>query len=434
MNFRKHLLIINPFGSPGMLPLTLNILFEPIQPLVGKNRGLSSARGKRYLQNGILNYISFSLHSLLFGMGYTAKMLRAKNPEKVAKRDEKIKRKQAKFPQNKKSIEKLIGRNLAKDEETILDNEFQIFFDNLLTNASKPTVEYARLLSVLSTEIFNRDEILKLNKYPILVRKPINKYKCKNIKNLKPREWEYFLQLGYEQLLIPKFSSESIMGIDRGLTHLLAVSIFDPRTKKFVVNQLVPNPIKGWKWKVRKLKRALQHLERRVRAQTGTHLPENSMKKKIKSIENRIENLYHNVSRDIINLALHYKSTIVFEDLERRDMKQHGRKKSKWTKSLDYALSLFDYAKLAFLINHKASTDGIPVYKIGAAETSQNCALCLLEGKDANANYTRDSFNKKIASCKVHYKQIDADLNAARTIAVSYHLELNNPRPFNSRG
>mgnify|MGYP001611387201 CR=1 FL=1 len=40
------------------------------------------------------------------------------------------------------------------------------------------------------------------------------------------------------------------------------------------------------------------------------------MKKRLKSIENKVENLYHNISRMIVATAENEEASIVFEDLE----------------------------------------------------------------------------------------------------------------------
>ena len=169
------------------------------------------------------------------------------------------------------------------------------------------------------------------------------------------------------------------MGIDRGLTHLLAYSVFDPENRKFIVNKLEPNPVSGWKWKMRKMKRSIQYMERRIRAQKNIHIHENQIKKRLRSMEDKIENTYHEISRKIVDLAKDKNACIVFEDLEGQGLKQHGRKKSSRLKGLNYALSLFDYGKIASLIKYKAEAEGIGIWKINPAYTSQNCARCVLE-------------------------------------------------------
>lgn len=113
-------------------------------------------------------------------------------------------------------------------------------------------------------------------------------------------------------------------------------------------------------------------------------------------------------------------------------------------KSLNYTLSLFDYAKIASLIKYKAEYAGIPIYDILPAGTSQNCAKCVMEkGLDeSQTNYARGkekingkprmTHKTKVGCCDIH-GQIDADLNAARVIALCLHKNIHEPVPFGSR-
>jgi len=149
------------------------------------------------------------------------------------------------------------------------------------------------------------------------------------------------------------------------------------------------------------------------------------------------------VSAKIVALAKKYKSDIVFESLS--NMKQHGRKKSARTRDLNYALSLFDYSKVASLVLYKARLNGIRVYDIMPGMTSKTCATCLLQsresayirGKTYLAPNRKTYPNMKIGHCPLCHKNersmIDADINAARVIALCKHKNLNDPRPFGSR-
>ena len=155
------------------------------------------------------------------------------------------------------------------------------------------SARYAEILEKIAENILIKDSYFDLKKYPILLRKSADK--TKKIGNLKPNEWKYYIQFGYEPINAISFlDTRNFLGIDRGLTHLLAYSIFDKGERKFIVNQLEPNPIKGWKWKLRKVKRSLQHLERKWKAKENVKLPENQMKKKLRSIEPKVEVYYHN--------------------------------------------------------------------------------------------------------------------------------------------
>lgn len=439
------------FGPEPMIQLSplengtmnLKIITLPIQPLKG-----SSLRSAQYLQVGILNLLAYATDSLLFGLSRSEEMLlKSKTPEKIDKRNKKLERKNENFDKKIRLLEKWLGRQLTQQEKRVVQIAKDAFFKTMNHTV---TEEYRQLLEKLSKELEQRQEYLSIRKYPILIRKPKPAYKHKALANLKQQQWDYFIQFGYEPLLEKPTAGtpKTILGIDRGLTHLLAVSILDPESKKFIFNRLYPNPIEGWKWRQRKLKRSIQHLERRIRAEKNVHIFENQMKKSLRSTENRIENHLHELSRKIVELAKEHNSTIVMEDLA--SMKQHGRKKNRRTEALNYALSLFDYGKIAQLIEYKSKQMGMPVYTVLPAGTSQTCAKCLLEGRDSHG-YARGKLEKIVKNSKDIEKknwkkgvcticsannpksEIDADLNAARVIALCYHKNINQPLPFGGR-
>lgn len=436
ISFGKNKLLLKPFhkSQNTQPPLEVPIITAPQQPIVGNGGGKSSQRSMEFLQHGILEFVAFALDKLFFGMNDSEKMfLKAKRPEKLLKKEAKLAKKKEAFNSKIKEAQKMLGREITENEKNILLEESKRFFDDI-ANYSTST-NYIKLLKELAAELSKKEDYFSPNKYPILVRKPINKYKVKKLTNLKPTDWEYFLQLSYEPFRNPTIKTKKVLGIDRGIKHILAIAIFDPTTKGFTYNKLIENPVLGWKWKLRKMRKAIQKLERRLRATTGEHIQENQLKKNLRSIEDRIENLYHFISANIIKLAKENQSAIVFESLERRELKQHGRSKGKRMKALNYFLSNFNYGKVAAMIKYKADKEGIPVFDILPAYTSQNCAKCLLETGnlvESETNYYRDKENSKIGSCKKH-GFIDADLNAARTIAVCYHKGLNEPLPFGTR-
>lgn len=288
-----------------------------------------------------------------------------------------------KFPKKINELIDLLGTEFIEEDirNKILDEGTKAFAEPESFCDYKFSSEYVGFLEAAAEYLANKkDGSYSINKYPILFRKPTNK--GKKLKNLKSDEWKYYIQFGYEPINKHSLETKNIMGIDRGLTHLLAYSVFDPESNKFIINQLEPNPVSGWKWKMRKMKRSIQHLERKIRAQKGVHIYENQMKKRAKGTEDKIESLYHNVSRKIVDVAKEKNACIVFEDLEGQSLKQHGRRKIGRLKRLNYTLSLFDYGKIASLIKYKAELEGINVWNINPAYTSQNCAKCMLELKN----------------------------------------------------
>ena len=430
-NFANNKIVLMPFNKSGVGLKQLEVRIITAQT---QQSDSSNAKSTKYMKTGINNFLVFAINQSLFGFNRAgAALLKAKRPEKLIKKDQYLTRKQQAFQKDTKKIEKMLRRALTDKELSIFSEEQRKLFQNITDYIPSP--EYINTLNNIAAELIVAEHYFKPNKYVILVRKPINRYKTKKMKNLRADEWEYFLQLSYEPFRPSKINTRNIMGIDRGIKHLLAVAIFDPNEKTFFLNRLIDNPILGWKRRIRKLKMAIQSLERRTRATTGEHIHENQLKLRLKRIENRINNLYHNVSAEIVRCAKENNSVIVFESLERTGLKQHGRSKGKRMKALNYFLSNFDYGKIAALVKYKADKEGVPVFEIFPEYTSQNCAKCLIETGNLNMsenNYNRSKENSKIGICKKH-GQIDADLNAARTIAVCYDKKLNNPVPFGSR-
>lgn len=417
---------------------TIGFQIEPDQPLIGKNKGLSSLHGKDHLENALKQFAKYAIRAELIGMSDSErKSLKAKSPEKIMKRDKKISAKRAKLAEKTKTLEKWIERQLTPEEASIIKSGRDRYLNTITT--SKPEIElgFEELIGKFAEEVMKNDNFLDVNKYSILIRRGINKHKTTAMSRHRSWQWEYFLQASYEDPERPETPQRTFMGIDRGITHLLAIGIFDPSEGQFVVNQLISNPVTDLKRRKKKLLKSITRLERRVRAQHNIHIHENQMKKNLHSIENRIDSYYHLVSKNVVNLAKKHNSAIYLESLERQPLKQHGRKRNKRMQSLNYTLSLFDYGIIAKMIAYKAKAEGITVFDVNPAYTSKTCARCLIEknGKiheeDPNL-YTRDTSNSKIGLCKKH-GQIDADLNASRVIALCGRYGLNDPQPFGKR-
>ncbi len=415
-------------------PAEIRLVKKPEQPSVGPNGGKSTEKSAEYLRGAVLNYLAYSINQLFFGLNRSEKMLAlAKREEKREKFAKKMSRKEERFPKKVNDLEKLLGRGLSESETRILDGVKQKFMQTVKVEM---TPEYRKFLLDLASELYEAQSFLDLKKYPVLLRKPQTASKHKNIKNLKSGEWEYYIQFGYNPILDDRtpITPTTIMGIDRGLRHALAVSIFDPSGNSFVLNKLEPNPVFGWKWRERRLRRSIQHLERKIRAQENVHIQESQMKKRLHTLDGSVNNFWHNLSARLVDLALEHRSAIVLESLS--SMRQHARGKGARMKQLNYALSNFDYGRIAALIVYKAKRKGVPVFEVLPENTSKTCAKCLLEG-NTNASYERGitdngKKNMKIGRCSIH-GDIDADLNAARTIALCYHKKLNNPLPFGER-
>ena len=126
--------------------------------------------------------------------------------------------------------------------------------------------------------------------------------------------------------------------------------------------------------------------------------------KKIKQIgqreKNLVNNVLHNVSKQIVEWAEKTRAIIVLGDLK-------GIRKKAKGKTLQRLLSSAPFHKLTKMITYKARQKGIQVFKIKEYNTSNTCHKCKNKVKRTNqASISCDH-------CFIHY---NADLNAAKNI------------------
>lgn len=227
-----------PKSDTFQKPIEIYMVTEPLQPIIGKGQGLSSQKSKDYISRSIKQFITFSIHSRFFGMNDTEKRLmrskinkniilyRKKNftyEDMIKVLENKVKRnfKQHekdvfynefdKFSKDKnnefsrsylelienlsnelkqrklyllnkkflsldkkiKDIEKITNSSI---DSTIIKKEFQILIDNVDNYGMnyQYSREYTNCIICLADILYNKKDVFKVNKYPILIRKPIN--------------------------------------------------------------------------------------------------------------------------------------------------------------------------------------------------------------------------------------------------------------------
>jgi putative transposase len=127
---------------------------------------------------------------------------------------------------------------------------------------------------------------------------------------------------------------------------------------------------------------------------------------KIKQIgskeQNVVDNLIHEITKEIVTLATSSNSAIVLGNL--KNLKVSAKNKGRRFNRL---INQFAYSKLTHCIEYKASWLGIPVYKVNEAYTSKTCSRCGLEGS---------RFNQGLFICKNCNYRVNADFNGAKNI------------------
>ena len=180
-----------------------------------------------------------------------------------------------------------------------------------------------------------------------------------------------------------QYKPKTVYGIDLGLKN--PVTLVDIKTRKtsFLAKQL--KQVRGKYFYLRKRLGKNKNLK---------------LIKKLKNKErNKVNNILHLVSRQIVCKARKDKAAIVIGKLD--DLKKNkGRK-------FNRKLSTFSYYKLVNYINYKAKLLGVPFYLVNEAYTSKTCSVCGTTG-----NRKKNWF--ECSNCK--YKD-NADRNAAFNIA-----------------
>ena len=135
-------------------------------------------------------------------------------------------------------------------------------------------------------------------------------------------------------------------------------------------------------------------------------LGEKKLLAKIKAIgqkeRNKVQQILHAISNEIISLAKKHYSTIVLGELK-------GMRKRKWSKKLNRMLFTMPFYTLTRMIQYKAEQQGISVEKISEYNTSITCHRCGNVHKEQRKS--QGLFTCHV--CKIEY---NADLNAARNI------------------
>lgn len=133
--------------------------------------------------------------------------------------------------------------------------------------------------------------------------------------------------------------------------------------------------------------------------------------------KNRIHQILHKVSKDIVQSCRQNKQSITFEKLTGlRNMYRKGNNKGK-----DYRAKLnsFPFYELKRQITYKAQWEGIPVYEVSPHYTSQLCPAC---GKRTQ----KDSFRRLY--CETCNRSWDRDVVASMNIARKHYSEKNGSR------
>ncbi len=357
-----------------------------------------------------------------FKRGYTLNELQ----NKVISLNEDIERKQKSLkrsatPQLKKLIAKLWqGKakfDFSQESAPRLSLEIggekyedmPIVVKDIVSETSRKRVEDA--LSTIKEEYFKNKEI---SEYAYFFAKPSRKNLSEREKT--PSNYEFYLQYTFTPKIEEEYIPETVLGIDLGIKHPVVYSLeklptspsqkpievkFDPRPE----NVRGADVIKKFLEKKNRRGNYLWRIAPRNRKGEGIKRKSNRLKS-LRSITNYENWFFHNISKNLVNLAKSKKALIAMENLEgiRRRIRYTGKENRR-------VLSLFTQKKLRDLIKYKAKLAGVPFIEVPPAETSKRCYVCEKEGERPYEG------NSELFHCKECNKTFNANYNASRNIA-----------------
>jgi len=166
-----------------------------------------------------------------------------------------------------------------------------------------------------------------------------------------------------------------------------------------------------------RIRTGLQNRKRRLQKDLAMVSGGKGRKKKLQAL-NRIEGkernfvrqYNHTVSKKVVDFAIQQNAGVIKLEFLKGFGDERNTKK-------DFVLRNWSYFELQTMIEDKAKRLGITVVKVDPYHTSQICAECghYEEGQRVN----QSQFVCKNPECKNYGKSVNADINAAKNIAVS---------------
>ena len=211
----------------------------------------------------------------------------------------------------------------------------------------------------------------------------------------------------------PKIEPTSLLGVDRGIYNLASMCVIDERGGVVVEKNYTG----------RDLRYVQQQEERRQRKTQKRG-------KKYKAHTRRAEadRAAHTAANAIVEMAQQHQSQVVLENLSNLSGNRGKRGRSNFNRLLTRA----QYAKLQHILEYKLPLVGLPPpISVAAQGTSQTCPECgNWDAKNREKNPLPDQKGfamDKFLCLKCGYTH-DADLNAARVIALKKKWRLELPK------
>ena len=193
---------------------------------------------------------------------------------------------------------------------------------------------------------------------------------------------DYFLAVAVE-FLAPRREPTTIIGIDRGICEIATYAVRDITGKVIAKGTFNGEALRSHQRKCEKKQKDNQKLGKAL----------------ITSWSNYADNLLHNISKQIVDVADQYNAQVVIEDLKAIS-NGHHHKRQKFARKTNFnrMLSRQQYGKLESMLDYKLQAVGLPKpQKVHPAFTSTTCPKCGYSGADNRLKDTEE--HRAIFNC-----------------------------------
>ena len=188
---------------------------------------------------------------------------------------------------------------------------------------------------------------------------------------------------------------ERVLGVDLGIRQIAVLSSSDGKINEFYGSE-----------DLSKHRELIQRREKLQKEKRGDNKKYQALQRLSGKDERFIDNINHNISKDIVEKAKHHSCIMAIKNLK-------GLRDGATSKELRKMLHRWSYRDLSRKIEYKAEAAGIPLKYVDPHKTSKNCSKC---GKE---NKVGKSKQYKCGNCGI---KLNRDLNAARNIAARNSL------------
>ena len=219
---------------------------------------------------------------------------------------------------------------------------------------------------------------------------------------------QYYVHVSFEYVAQKLAKPLTMLGVDRGIHNLASLAVIDFKTGAVLDEVNIDG--KDLRFIQRKFER-----RQKIEQKKGKIF-------RSKTRKAEADKAVHRTANKIVELALKHKSQVIMENLSSLSNRSGKRGRSNFNRLLNRS----QYQKLLSVLEYKLKLEGLPyVKKIHPAGTSITCPECgYADKKNRNRSDPNNMFDCQNELCD--YKH-DADLNAARVIALKKQWRLSIP-------